>query len=368
MDTKYTKLTHDDRRTIERMYNLKKRFRISEIAAAIGKHRSTVYREIERGKYQHKHSVNDWSSKTETRYSADKGHAQALAKRKRDGRPLKIFLAKDKGEWFISMVREKIKKDKHSPAAALAFIARQGRDIITVSIKTLYRYIYKGIIGIKESCLPHGRYSNKKYTDVDRKKSIPYPGKSIEKRPPEVLKREEFGHWEMDTVMGKLGISKHSLLVLTERKTRFELIMLLSSHTSDSVVKEMNKLENALGSGFHSIFKSITLDNGTEFADAEGIMKSCIDSSYRLINLYYCHPRSPGERGSNENCNRLIRRHIPKGTDFDGKKPEDINTIQNWINEYARKLHNYETASDRLKKELAPLRFSNMKNVLAVFT
>lgn len=179
-------------------------------------------------------------------------------------------------------------------------------------------------------------------------------GDSIEKRPEVVNTRETFGHWEMDTVVGLRGKSKKSLLVLTERKTRKEIIMELKRHTAAEVVKSLNKLERKWGKMFYKVFKTITVDNGSEFADFEGMEKAAHRKGSR-VKLYYCHPYSSCERGSNENQNRMIRRHVPKGTDFDTVSGDTVKQIEIWINNYPRRLFNYGTAEERFNEEMAKL-------------
>lgn len=98
----------------------------------------------------------------------------------------------------------------------------------------------------------------------------------LEKRPIEILSRKEFGHWEMDSVEGSKEKSKKSLLVLSERKTRKELIFINENMSSFQVVDKINILEKSLGKYFKMIFKTITMDNGTEFADVIGMSKSIL--------------------------------------------------------------------------------------------
>lgn len=178
-------------------------------------------------------------------------------------------------------------------------------------------------------------------------------GESIENRPEEIDTRETFGHWEMDTVVGARGVSKKSLLVLTERKTRKEIIFLLKEHTAAAVVKALDRLERKTGAAFRKIFKTITVDNGSEFADWQGMERSKRNKKNRT-KVYYCHPYSSWERGSNENQNKLVRRHIPKGVNFDDKTQGDIDNIAEWINNYPRRLFEYQSAeklyNDELKK------------------
>ena len=88
---------------------------------------------------------------------------------------------------------------------------------------------------------------------------------------------------------------------------------------------------------FYKVFRSITVDNGVEFSDYEGMERSALKEEKRTF-VFYCHPYSSWERGTNENNNRLIRRHIPKGVDFEDTTDEEIKYIETWINNYPRTL------------------------------
>lgn len=167
--------------------------------------------------------------------------------------------------------------------------------------------------------------------------------------------REEFGHWEMDTVVGPQGKSKKVMLVLTERKTRKEIVYLMPDRKAQTVVKTLNMIERKCGERlFRDVFKTITVDNGVEFSDAEGLEKSRRNKKKRT-KVYYCHPYSSCERGSNENANRLIRRHIPKGVNFDKKSKTEIKEIETWINNYPRKIFEYDTAENQFINEMEKL-------------
>ena len=145
----------------------------------------------------------------------------------------------------------------------------------------------------------------------------------------------------MDTVIGKKtrrprrgaqkAAGKPVLLVLTERKTRQEIIRKIANKRPESVVRELNILERKYGSLFPKVFKSITVDNGSEFYDVAGIQKSVLRKDGRTT-LYFCHPYSSYERGTNENLNRMVRRKYPKGTDFGTVTKEDIQAVEDWIN------------------------------------
>ena len=158
----------------------------------------------------------------------------------------------------------------------------------------------------------------------------------------------------MDTVKGQRGVTKSCMLVLTERKTRDEIIVKLKDQTAASAVEALDRLERKWGDMFGRVFRSITVDNGVEFADYEGMEKSVLREGKRT-SVFYCHPYSSWERGSNENNNRLIRRHIPKGEDFDGRQDAEIEYIEKWINNYPRGIFAYRTSAELFEEELQRL-------------
>ena len=155
----------------------------------------------------------------------------------------------------------------------------------------------------------------------------------------------------MDTVKGK-RTSRSSLLVLTERKTREELIYKLEENCAEAVVQVIDALEEQFKEKFKDVFKSITCDNGTEFSFGDLIEKSKLNEGNRT-SLYYCHPYSSFERGSNEVDNKMIRRHIPKYTCFDNKLVEDIKGIETWINNYPRKMFEYKSSLELFALKMA---------------
>ena len=105
-----------------------------------------------------------------------------------------------------------------------------------------------------------------------------------------------------------------------------------------------NKKERKYGKRFYIKFKTITFDNGAEFMDYEGMEKSCLKKGNRT-KIYYAHPYCSGERGTNENNNRMIRRWIPKGTLIDDISKEFIKQIENWINNYPRAMFDYKSSN-----------------------
>ena len=176
-------------------------------------------------------------------------------------------------------------------------------------------------------------------------------GRSIEERPEHINNRSTFGHWEMDSVESCQGVS-NTYIVMTERKTRWELIIPSPDKTAASVVAAIDRLEAKYGDLFPKVFRSITCDNGCEFADAAGIERSASGKGART-EVYYCHPYRPSERGSNENQNGLIRRHVPKGTDLSTISDEETKRIEAWLNNYPRKMFGYLCSEQLFREEMA---------------
>lgn len=339
-------LSQNDRIKMETMLN--SGHKVVEVAKYLHVHRSTIYREIKRGEYTHRNS--DYTE--ETRYSSDLGQKKHDWNAQGKGRNIKIGNDRPLAEY----IEGKIIEDKYSPEAALAAAAESGIEFTTsISVRTLYRYIDKGIflkLTNKDLPVKGKRKKHNKRVKVQKRASA---GESIENRPDEVKDREIFGHWEMDTVKGKQGVTKSCMLVLTERKTRDEIIVKLPDQKAASVVEAIDRLERKWGDMFTKVFRSITVDNGVEFSDYEGLERSVLHEGKKRTFAFYCHPYSSWERGSNENNNRLIRRHIPKGEDFDEKQDRDIEYIENWINNYPRGIFGFKTSAQLFEEEIRKL-------------
>lgn len=317
----------------------------AEIAVFLHKHISSIYREIKRGRY--KHLNTDYTS--EERYSpdiAEKKYRENLAAK---GAELKIGSDLELSQY----IENKIIKEKYSPAATLGEIKEKGIAFkTTICVSTCYSYIEKGIfLHLTNKDLPvKGKQTKRQYKKVKQKRRT--AGESIENRPEEILTREEFGHWEMNCVEGKKK-TKKTLLVLSERKTRNEIIIPIQSKTADCVVSALNKLEKNFRKLFPKLFKTITVDNGSEFSDVSGMEKSIFGGT--RTKIYYCHPYSSWERGTNENINKMVRRHYPKGTNFEKYSNKELLSLNEWINNYPRKIFGYRCSADIFAEEMAAL-------------
>lgn len=139
------------------------------------------------------------------------------------------------------------------------------------------------------------------------------------------------------------------LLVLTERVTRQEIMRLIPDKTAGSVVRALNTIERKYGKLFPAVFKSITVDNGSEFADCAGLEQSVLKKRAKRTKMYYCHPYCSSERGSNEKQNQMIRRKFPKGTNFDKVSPKEVKMVEDWLNRYPRKILGWYSSADMFR-------------------
>lgn len=338
-------LTMTDRLRIEKWK--KQGMSVRQIADKLRVHYTTVYRELKRGQYER---LDGRTWKIETAYSPDIAEARYRENMRNKGPALKIGNDHEYAEFIESTILEQ----SCSPAAVLGYAKLQGKSFrTTVTAQTIYSYIRKGVflrLTMKD-CPRHGKMK-RKYRHVKKASRAP-AGESIENRPQAVLDRTEFGHWEMDTVYSGKRRSRSALLTMTERKTRKEIIIKLQDRKADTVIRAVNALERKYGAArFREIFKSITVDNGTEFSKADLLEKSCINKTMNRTKVYYAHPYSSFERGTNEVLNGMIRRIYPKGTSFEKLSRAEVEAVEKWMNGYPRRIFNYSTADLAFMEEL----------------
>lgn len=340
MKRKGTKdLTLTGRRDLERYLSLG--FHKKRIAELLGVCLATVYNELKRGQCEQRQKLYDVYGdfkgyKVIKIYSADKAEYNYRLNQSAHGAPLKI------GNDFelVREIERRVIDEKISPCAALGRIKRERAYRTTISKTTLYRYIRAGYI-FSRITMQDVKIKPKHYQKATVKRAP--KGTSIEKRPDEIAARNTFGHWEMDCVIGKQG-TKETILAFTERLTRFEIVFKMPDHKAATVVRYLNKLEKRYGKNFRKLFKSITVDNGVEFSDFEGLEKSIYGGKRTCV--YYCHPYTSCERGSNERLNREIRRLIPKGTDLSTISDKRIKAVETWVNAYPREIFGYATSAE----------------------
>lgn len=322
MTKKQHYMTRDERIQLEALHKAK--VPISQIARQLGFSRQTIYNELRRGRYVH--TCHYWD---EYRYSADKAQQITTYNQTAKGRPLKI----GRDHAYADFLERKICQDKYSPAAALAAARREGYTT-TVCTTTLYSYIDKEIFLhlTNKDLWVKSKRRKKAQRPIRRIVHAKLP--SIVDRPEHINQRQDLGHWEMDLVVGKAN-TKPVLLTLTERVSRQELLFLLPDRKGATIQSVFNRLEREMPN-FKERFQSITTDNGPEFINYENLCRSIYGG--QRFQVYYCHSYAAWEKGSNENHNRMIRRFFPKGTDFRKVTEEEITQVQDWMNNYPRKI------------------------------
>lgn len=325
-------LTFTQRLQIETLFNAG--HSKSDIAKYVGVSIRTVFYELKRGRYEHLDGDTWLKHKAYSpNIAQEKYEINCTAK----GRPIKLGNDYD----FVRYIENKVSKEKMTAVAVLGQIKHLNLKFKTdISKTTLYRYIKLGIFrNIKI------QKRKQKYKKVVIKR-MP-KGTSIEKRPVEINERKSFGHWEMDCVCGS---NKATILVLSERLTRKEILFKMENQKSTSVIDCLNLLETEFGDNFKKVFKSITMDNGSEFANYKAIEQSIFGG--KRTDTYYCHPYCSSERGTNERLNREIRRLIPKGTALSKYSQDDIKQVENWLNNYPRSILGYATANELFDKQM----------------
>lgn len=281
-----------------------------EIADTIGVHYSTVYRELKRNKGQYHYH-----------YGVAQQQCDERKRRMRKHRGFSIDMRKR----IFSLMAE----HQWSPEQVKGYLERSGEKCVCV--ETIYKYIrFDRRCGgeLYKYCrhkLKHTKRSTPgAYTAIKDRVMI-------DQREPEA-DGTRFGDWEMDTIIGKDG--KGAIVTIVERSKDFFMMRKLKYGKN---AKHLAKTVVAMMTPYIGTIKSITTDNGSEFAEHKYISK-------RLkTQVYFAHPYSSWEKGNIENTNKLIREYIPKGTDFDIYSDEYIKQIQQKINRRPRKKLNFST-------------------------
>ncbi len=329
----YKHLTYNNRIQIEAL--VKAKHSTLYMAEFLGVSRRTIQRELKRG---HVRLLDGSTYLDYDSYSADIAQQNYNYRATAKGAKLKLAKHYDLAKFIETGI-----KAKRSPSVIAFEMQATFPKTLCLSAQTIYNYIEKRVFS---SCtskdLIYGHYKRSKLGPKRRLASNNRLGKSIELRAERINARAEFGHWEMDLVLGKRKKSA-CMLVLSERKSRLELIRKIPNKSQEAVRCELDKLERQLGcKQFKQQFKSITVDNGSEFLNFEALEKS-IFTKRKRCTIYYAHPFASCERGTNENLNRMIRRFIPKSYDINRVSKKQIRQIQDWMNLYPRKLLGFQS-------------------------
>lgn len=339
METKkYVRLSYKERVKIETLL-LEKRSR-TYISKELNRSRSTISREL-----------NKWLRIPRDIYSADLADWYAkddyLNKRNLDKisthKSLKIFVYRGLLEgWSPEQIAGKIK---------LNF---PNNSIMSISHEAIYTHIYNHNHGrFKRKLISLLLYSKSKRRSRKGKKQGRVRIKdavSIDERPKHIESRQQVGNWEGDLIIGAKQSSAIGTLV--ERKTRYTYIVKLKNRKTETVTKAFEKPLNKMDAFFR---KTMTYDNGLEMANHKSFTKQT------GMIVYFAHPYSSWERGTNENTNGLIRRYFPKKTDFEKVTEKELKNIQEKLNNRPRKIIGYYTPKEMIEKEKSlNLRYSDI--------
>jgi len=327
----YKRLSDERRIQIETL--LRQGLTRAEIARAIGCHPSTISRELARNKSQRGYRHGKAQRKADRR-----ANEKAAARRKLTPEIWQDAKEKLKEGWTFEQISERAKRD----------------GTPTVSKETFYKEYYRrqrlvisGASTEELPPLPRRRKlrktrdrSAKKYRNAGRGKIKDRV--DIEQRPKEIDNRARIGHWEGDLINGNHGTG--NLATLSERMSRFTLIAYVATKESDAVMAVMASLLKDLPS---EVLKTLTFDNGKEFA----LFKILRDKFG--LDVYFAKPYHSWERGTNENRNGIVRRVLPKGTDFTTITPEQMTRIDHLLNDRPMKCLGWRTPREVFMARLA---------------
>lgn len=333
-ETSYTHITQIERGRIEELRKSGKGVR--EIARIMERSVSTISEEIRRGTVHQ--IIRD---KDVYIYYADT--AQRRYEKNRENSVARSFEEKYSADFFKELaVALKAKPRIHSVDSFVEYYKQEHPTERVPSTSVVYRLIDEGKLEVKNIHLPKKPSRRPKNSNPSRAKgtNVRVLGTSISERPEEAEAREEVGHYEADLVIGKQGADEPAVLTLVERKSRIGFVRKIYSKTAEAVEAVLLGLVTEVG---REKFKSITFDNGSEFATM---------SNLEGVDVYYAHAYSSWERGSNENFNGQLREYMPKGTSFREYSEADIALYQDCINSRPRKILDYKNATDAFAQAL----------------
>lgn len=320
---KYKQITNEEREIISCLY--KERKSLEYIGRVIGKHKSSVSREIKRNSSTGEYSI----------YNA------LPAQRRRDERRNNSNREKALTTEMQQYIDEKSKDYQWSPEQIVGRCKKEGRKM--VSHETIYQYIYEDKRnggGLYEN-LRRGHRKRRKRRNTYNNRGIIKDRVMIDYRPEVVNKQERYGDWEGDTIIGKNH--KGAMITLTERKSLYVKIAKLNTRESTETTLKTVQLLRPL----KTCCFTITFDNGKEFAEHKKIV------SELEVQVFFAHPYSAYERGCNENTNGLIRQFFPKHESFELYDDKFVQTVEDKLNNRPRKKLGFCTPNEIFSKFVA---------------
>jgi len=305
---------------------------IRSIAVQLGRVPSTISREIKRngGQACYRASQADQSA-------WDRGRRPKTGKLAQNRALARIVAGKLQRRW--------------SPEQVAGWLKRAYPDdtSLQVSPETIYRSLFIQARGaLKKELVEHLRRTRVMRRSRHHTQKTDQHGRitdtvSISERPASVEDRAVPGHWEGDLLFG----SKNSqIATLVERHTRYAMLVKVSGKDTDTVINALIKHARKLP---EELYKSLTWDRGKEMADHKRFTLATD------IQVYFCDPQNPWQRGTNENTNGLLRQYFPKGTDLSGYSQAQLNAVARQLNERPRKTLNFETPAERFHQTVASI-------------
>ena len=303
---------------------------IRAIARQVGCAPSTVTNELRRGTPARKGSRGRAPG-----YSPNLGKAVYEANRAHCHRKSKTEQCRNFISWVVRQVREH--KWSLDACCGYAKLHRLFAPSEMVCSRTLYNWVWANLIPLKVMELPEAlRRKTSKSKPHENKKLF---GKSISNRPSVADLRIEEGHWEGDTVVGKRNGKEAVILTLLEKKTENYLAYRIRNKTSEAVMEAMRAIRADFGDNFSKVFKTITVDNGSEFADFAKVEEWGTE-------VFFAHPYTSWERPQNERHNGLLRAYFPKGVSLEKYSDEDVLSAADELNGRPRRKLGYRTPEE----------------------
>ena len=315
----YIHLTIEERTSIAHLH--KQGVSLRQIAITIGRNVSTIKRELDRNYTPNKKGDNDYYHySSQKRYEERKPEAHNIIQF-----PLEV----------IQIIEQRI-KETWSPEQIAAYYKNDRFPCY----KTIYKWINEGIIINGNKSLLRRKGKGGWYETRGKQNR----GKSIRKRDKRIYKRADYGHWELDTVVSGLGKSKSCFITLVERKSRFYKAIKSPNRHADVVARLIIDYLKQYPS---ELVKTITTDNGKEFAEWEQIEKEL------NCEVYFCDTFCAWQKGSNENSNGLLREFFPKGYNLNRYTQVYIDKKVNLINNRPRKCNNWISPSKLMSEAIS---------------